>query len=42
VPAGVTFTLANPGDQPFEAVAMLPVGGRATIGGEEMTPPWAL
>jgi mannose-6-phosphate isomerase-like protein (cupin superfamily) len=42
VPAGATFTLANPGDEPFEAVAMLPVGGRATVAGEEMTPPWAV
>jgi mannose-6-phosphate isomerase-like protein (cupin superfamily) len=41
VPAGVTFTLANPGDEPFEAVAMLPVGGRAMVDGEPLTPPWA-
>jgi hypothetical protein len=25
-----------------EALAMLPVGGRATVAGEEMTPPWAV
>jgi mannose-6-phosphate isomerase-like protein (cupin superfamily) len=41
VPAGVQFTLVNPGEEPFEAVALLPVGGRATVGGEEITPPWA-
>jgi|SRR3954451_6537647 mannose-6-phosphate isomerase-like protein (cupin superfamily) len=41
VPAGETFTLANPGDEPFEAVAMLPVGGQAMVGGETLTPPWA-
>jgi quercetin dioxygenase-like cupin family protein len=41
VRAGVEFTLINPGDEPFEAVATLPVGGRATVGGEQITPPWA-
>jgi quercetin dioxygenase-like cupin family protein len=42
VPAGVEFTLVNPGDEPFEAVATLPVGGSATVAGEEVTPPWAV
>ena len=42
VPAGVEFTLHNPGAEPFEAVAVLPVGGRATVDGEEITPPWAV
>jgi quercetin dioxygenase-like cupin family protein len=42
VPAGVEFTLVNPGEEPFEAVAVLPVGGRATVDGEEITPPWAV
>jgi mannose-6-phosphate isomerase-like protein (cupin superfamily) len=42
VPAGETFDLANPYHEPFEAVAVMPVGGRATIpGGEPFTPPWA-
>jgi mannose-6-phosphate isomerase-like protein (cupin superfamily) len=42
VPAGVAFTIANEGDEPFEAVACLPVGGSATVAGEPMTPPWAV
>jgi quercetin dioxygenase-like cupin family protein len=42
VPAGVEFALANPHDEPFEAVVAFPVGGRATLpGGEPFTPPWA-
>jgi mannose-6-phosphate isomerase-like protein (cupin superfamily) len=42
VPAGTTFTLANPHPEAFEAVAALPVGGRARMpGGEPFTPPWA-
>ncbi len=47
VPAGVPFALrcAQPedGSSPeFEAVAVLPVGGRAClVGGEPFTPPWA-
>jgi quercetin dioxygenase-like cupin family protein len=41
VRAGAGFTLVNPGDEPFEAVAVLPVGGRATVDGEQITPPWA-
>ena len=42
VPAGETFDLANPYDEPFEAVAVMPVGGRATIPGDEpFVPPWA-
>jgi mannose-6-phosphate isomerase-like protein (cupin superfamily) len=42
VPAGVAFTIANPGDRPFEAVACLPVGGRATVAGQAAAPPWAV
>jgi mannose-6-phosphate isomerase-like protein (cupin superfamily) len=42
VPAGIEFTLTNPGDEPFEAVATLPVGGAATVSGERLTPPWAV
>lgn len=42
VPADTDFSLANPHDVPFVAVAALPVGGRATMpGGEPFTPPWA-
>jgi mannose-6-phosphate isomerase-like protein (cupin superfamily) len=42
VPAGETFDLANPYAEPFEAVAVMPVGGRATLpGGEPFVPPWA-
>lgn len=42
VPAGVGFALANPGSVPFEAIAVLPVGGQARIGAEVFVPPWAL
>jgi quercetin dioxygenase-like cupin family protein len=42
VPAGVAFTIDNPGDEPFEAIACLPVGGRATVAGESAAPPWAV
>jgi quercetin dioxygenase-like cupin family protein len=47
VPAGTTFTLrcAEPvgeSEPEFEAVAVLPVGGRARmVDGEPFTPPWA-
>jgi mannose-6-phosphate isomerase-like protein (cupin superfamily) len=41
VPAGVAFTIATEGEEPFEAVACLPVGGSATVAGKTMTPPWA-
>jgi quercetin dioxygenase-like cupin family protein len=41
VPAQRRFSLANPYDTPFIAVAVLPVGGRARFpGGEPFTPPW--
>ena len=33
VPAGVEFSLANPYDEPFEAVVAFPVGGRADHAG---------
>jgi len=43
VPAGQSFSLSNPGEQPFMALAVLPVGGRATLpGGEPFSPPWAV
>jgi mannose-6-phosphate isomerase-like protein (cupin superfamily) len=41
VPAHQRFSLANPYDVPFEAIAVLPVGGRAVmVGGEPFLPPW--
>ena len=43
VPPETDFALANPGSEPFEAIAVLPVGGAARIGGDApFTPPWAL
>ncbi len=42
VPAGQSFALANPGVEPFEAIAVLPVGGQAMLpAGQAFTPPWA-
>jgi len=42
VPAGQSFSLANPHAEPFEAVVALPVGGQARLaGGDAFTPPWA-
>ena len=41
VPAGVSFSFANPNRDPFEAVVALPVGGKAIMpGGEAFAPPW--
>jgi quercetin dioxygenase-like cupin family protein len=43
VPAGRPFALANPGAEPFEALAVLPVGGLATMAsGETICPPWTV
>lgn len=43
VPAGTEFSLANPGTAPFEAVAIIPVGGKAAMpGGEPFSPPWTV
>jgi quercetin dioxygenase-like cupin family protein len=43
VPPDRAFSLSNPGLQPFTAVAVLPVGGRATLpGGAPFSPPWTL
>jgi len=43
VPAGQSFSLSNPGSEPFTALAMVPVGGRALLsGGEPFSPPWVL
>ena len=42
VPAGVLFSLGNPGDDPLELLCCLPVGGQAQLGdGSLLTPPWA-
>lgn len=42
IPADTDFALANPGQEPFEAVVVLPVGGQAMHPGREpFTPPWA-
>jgi quercetin dioxygenase-like cupin family protein len=42
VPAHVDFALSNPHDTPFEAVAVLPIGGQAVMGSAmPFTPPWA-
>ncbi|MCB1489611.1 MAG: cupin domain-containing protein [Bauldia sp.] len=42
VPPDTEFALYNPGVEPFEAVAVLPVGGQAVIGdAKPFTPPWA-
>jgi len=41
VPADHPFSLANPNDEPFEAVAVLPVGGQARYGDQpSFSPPW--
>jgi quercetin dioxygenase-like cupin family protein len=43
IPAGRSFSLSNPGAQPFTALAVLPVGGKATLpGGEPFSPPWTV
>lgn len=42
IPAGSLFSLANPGPEPFHALAVLPVGGQVTVGdAPAFTPPWA-
>ena len=43
VPAGQSFSLSNPGAEPFTALAVLPVGGLAVMpGGQPFPPPWVL
>lgn len=42
VPPGTEFMLANPYAAPFRAVAVLPVGGVAVMGGDTFIPPWAV
>jgi len=41
VPPETEFSLANPYDAAFRAVAVLPVGGEARIGDETFVPAWA-
>jgi mannose-6-phosphate isomerase-like protein (cupin superfamily) len=41
VPPATPFTLANPYEGTFRAVAVLPVGGAAIIGDDTFIPPWA-
>jgi mannose-6-phosphate isomerase-like protein (cupin superfamily) len=41
VPPEMDFSLANPYEEPFRAVAVLPVGGEARIGDDTFIPPWA-
>ncbi len=42
IAADTDFALANPFEEVFEAVAVLPVGGQAIIGADApFTPPWA-
>ena len=43
VPAGESFSLSNPGEEPFTALAVLPVGGCPVLpGGEPFSPPWLI
>jgi len=43
VPEGTEFSLTVLEGEPFEAIAILPVGGMAVIGAQTpFTPPWAL
>lgn len=43
IPAGRSFSLSNAGTEPFTALCVLPVGGRATLpGGAPFSPPWTL
>ncbi|WP_330179767.1 cupin domain-containing protein [Nocardia sp. NBC_01503] len=42
IPADTVFHVWVPGDEPFEAVAILPVGAYAQApGGDRVSPPWA-
>ncbi|MBO2451731.1 cupin domain-containing protein [Actinomadura barringtoniae] len=38
VPAGVMFSMANPHEEPFEAVVSLPVGAMAFMNGQSFVP----
>jgi quercetin dioxygenase-like cupin family protein len=42
VPANTSFSLANPGQDDFTAVCVVPVGSVATLSdGQSLTPPWS-
>jgi mannose-6-phosphate isomerase-like protein (cupin superfamily) len=41
VPSGTEFSLSNPSDEPFEALVVFPVGGKAVTAEGPFTPPWA-
>lgn len=42
VPASSVFSLANPHEDTFEAIAIFPIGGEVIVGdAAPMTPPWA-
>ena len=41
VPPDTPFEMHPAGDEPLRAIAYLPVGGQARLGGETFTPPWA-
>ncbi|MVU79313.1 cupin domain-containing protein [Nocardia sp. ET3-3] len=42
VPAHQMFAMANPGEEPFEALVVLPVGGQGLIPGQDpVVAPWA-
>jgi mannose-6-phosphate isomerase-like protein (cupin superfamily) len=43
VPAFTDFALASTGDTPFEAIVVLPTGGRAVLPGQPaFQPPWSI
>jgi quercetin dioxygenase-like cupin family protein len=42
VPAHTDFSLENPYDNPFCAVAVLPAGAEAVMDGSTFVPPWAI
>lgn len=41
VPPNTDFALSSATQRPLEALCCLPVGGRARMGGQVFTPPWA-
>jgi quercetin dioxygenase-like cupin family protein len=42
IPAGARLQLSNPGAEPFEGLAVLPVGGQVLVEGQApFVPPWA-
>jgi mannose-6-phosphate isomerase-like protein (cupin superfamily) len=42
VPPDTSFSLANPHPEPFEAIVVFPVGGKARLpSGDAFVPPWA-